>query len=102
MKYLALYCGGQEDDKDLFNQVREIIKVNADRVPFDSKEECLAMAERIKGQLPMGYNLHCDWLNGWDNPIQESVVFSVARSSTMSYAVAYLHFYKVRTKPQDL
>lgn len=98
MKYFCIYSEGQEEDKEVFNRVRGILKVNADRYLFESKEECMEITERIVKMLPAHFHLSAEWLNGWDDPMQESVVFSVARSKTLPYSVGYLHFYKVRTK----
>lgn len=98
MKYFCIYSDGQEEDKEIFNRVRGILKVNADRYLLESKEECLELAERITAALPEQFNLSAEWLNGWDDPMQEAVVFSVARSKTLPYSIGYLLFYKVRTK----
>lgn len=98
MKYFCIYSDGQEKDKEIFNRVRGIMKVDADRYLFESKEECLALAEKITAELPEHFHLSAEWLNGWDDPMQEAVIFSVSRSKTIPYAIGYLHFYKVRTK----
>lgn len=98
MKYFCIYVDGQEKDKEIFNRVRGIMKVKADRYLFDSKDECLEMANLIEKELPKQFHLSAEWLNGWDDPLQEAVVFSVARSKTLPYSICTLHFYKVRTK----
>jgi len=102
MKYFCIYSEGQEKDKEVFNRVRGIMKEKADRYLFENKEECLALAEKITNELPEHFHLSAEWLNEWDNPMQEAVVFSVARSKTLPYSIGYLHFYKVRTKEGEV
>lgn len=98
MKYFCIYVDGQEKDKEIFNRVRGIMKVNADRILLENKEECLELVRTITAALPEQFHLSAEWLNGWDDPMQESVVFSVARSKTLPYSIGTLHFYKVRTR----
>lgn len=98
MKYFCIYVEGQDKDKEIFNRVRGIMKVNADRLLLADKEECLKLAQVITDALPEQFHLSTEWLNGWNDPMQESVVFSVARSKTLPYSIGTLHFYKARTK----
>lgn len=97
MKYFAIYTGGHDDDKALFGQVRTLLRTIAHRRLYDDKEQCLAVQKAIEQKLPMGYGLITEWLNGWDDPMQESVVLSIARSKTLPYSIGCIHFYKIRT-----
>lgn len=94
MNYFGLYCPGQEKDKDKFELVKKVISCNGDRFLFNNKEECEKAAEAIRDQLKEEIGLVFEWLNDWDDEKQESVVFAVSRSKTISYAIGYLHFYK--------
>ena len=98
MKYFCIYVEGHDKDKEVFNRVRGIMKVNADRFLLNNKEECVKLAQAITEALPEHFHLSAEWLNGWDDPLQESVIFSVARSKTLPYSIGTLHFYKVRTR----
>lgn len=93
MKFFGIFAPGQERDKDLSARVENVLKEYGDRVLFSSKEECIKTADKIKSQLAIT-DLKLEWLNGWDDEKQESVVFCVSRSVTMPYAIGYLHFYK--------
>jgi hypothetical protein len=95
MKFFGIFAPGQERDKDLSARVENVLKEYGDRVLFSSKEECIKTADKIKSQLAIT-GLKLEWLNGWDNEQQESVVFCVSRSVTIPYAIGYLHFYKSR------
>lgn len=94
MKYFGIFAPGQERDKDLSARVENVLKEYGDRVLFNSKEECIETAEKIKSKLAITGLLKAEWLNGWEDEKQESVVFCISRSYTMPYAIGYLHFYK--------
>lgn len=94
MKYFGIFAPGQERDKDLSARVENVLKEYGDRVLFGSKEECIKTADEIKSKLVVSGLLKAEWLNGWDDEKQESVVFCVSRSYSMPYAIGYLHFYK--------
>lgn len=93
MKYFGIFAPGQERDKDLSTRVENVLKEYGDRVLFNSREECIEAADEVKSHLA-DTALKFEWLNGWDDDKQESIVFCVSRSSTMPYAIGYLHFYK--------
>lgn len=96
MRFLGLFARGTEDNRELQLDVESVIKELADGVLFESREQCEEVARMIQGRLPTAIPLHCEFLNTFVDPLDESVVFCVSRSANIKYGVAYLHFYKVR------
>lgn len=94
MKYLAIYASGSEKDRDLFNEVRNVLSMKCNGVLFKDEAECQQAFEEIKVQFP---TFCVEWLNGFDcDPKEESIVLSVARDKDTPHGIGYLHFYRCK------
>lgn len=93
MQYLAKYIPGTDHDKRVFNEVRRALSIKCNCVLFKDEDECKAVFEEIKKQL---YYYTVEWLNGFDNPLEDDVVLSVSRGKHLTYSIGTVHFFKCK------
>lgn len=93
MQYLARYIPGRDHDKRVEAEVRAVLTIKCNNVLFKDKEECEAVFEEIKKRL---YYYEVEWLNGFDNPLEDDVILSVNRGKRLSCSIGTVHFFKCK------
>lgn len=93
MKYLAKYIPGTDHDKRVVEEVRNVLVLKCNCVVFENKEECEQVADEIKKLL---YYYDVEWLNGFDNPLEDDVVLSVSRGKRLTWSIGTVHFFKCK------
>lgn len=94
MQYLAIYYVGNDKDRDLLCEVRQVLTTKCNGVLFKDEEECQRAFEEIKASLPA---LRVEWLNGFDcDPLEECIVLAVSRSKEATQSIGYLLFYRCK------
>lgn len=94
MQYLGIFASGQDHDRQVFNEVREVLSLKGNGVLFKNEEECQTLFDEVKSRFPM---YHVEWLNGFDSdPLVESIVLAVSRGKQITYGIGYLHLYRCK------
>lgn len=94
MQYLAIYTSGSDHDREIYNEVRAVLCVKCNGVLFKDEAECQQAFDEIQKRFP---NLLVEWLNTFDcDPLEESIVLSVARDNQAEHGIGYLHFFRCK------
>lgn len=94
MQYLGIYASGQDHDRKVFNEVRDVLSMKGNGVLFKNEDECQQLFEEVTARLPY---YHVEWLNDFDcDPLEESIVLAVSRGKQITYSIGYLHLYRCK------